>query len=364
MVKLASHFIKDHTDETGLILNQGWAGEEDVDYSTVDCPLVHLLHAAETLRRNQHVFADEIFEFCRKNAEHLYHRGFDFPTEGEPCTEDGSIACQAWGLAAAYNQLPEADSKWIELSESLVEFHSKLEMYGTDIRTDGSSLRFWESMYESDNYGPSINAGHAWTLWSACARWELYRATSAFRHLRQCWQHTMNAAHTFDQRGASHPCYTPDIIPAPMHDDSWGDPAKKYEGRMTSASLGWGYPDTVSASGMYVYIVAAQIWYHSCGYDPAEGYPINAVIEGQTLTPATPLPCTRIALAGLPEKPLTVQNLDQEVLVTLTIDGAADATLELQGAQDVERKSPTEWVFKAPEGSVRMGFYTAAQEDL
>jgi hypothetical protein len=78
--------------------------------------------------------------------------------------------------------LDEPDPAWLQLSEELMRFHGKLEMSGPSVQTNGSSIRFWETQYESDSYGPSINASHGWTLWSAYARWELHRATGDYAH--------------------------------------------------------------------------------------------------------------------------------------------------------------------------------------
>ena len=78
-----------------------------MDYPTVDCCLVHLIRAAEFLQAQQRDHAEKLWPICRLMADHLHQRGFDLPTGGEACTEDGSIAYQAWGLATAYNRLPD-----------------------------------------------------------------------------------------------------------------------------------------------------------------------------------------------------------------------------------------------------------------
>jgi len=349
--EMCRHVLNDHCDDEGVIWNQNFKDETPVDYSTVDCPLVHLLVAARVLEPFDPTLSCELLGFCRKQAEHLYKRGFDFPTEGEPCTEDGSIACQAWGLAFAFNNLENPDPRWVTLAAELMDFHSKLEMFGTDARSDGSSLRFWESMYESDNYGPSINAGHGWTLWSAYARWELYLATGDSRHLFQSWRHTIPVANKFDDRGASFPCYTPDLIPAAPHDDQWGDAERRYEGRITSIPVAWGYQDTISMSGMFLFLFAPESWYRSCGFDPSSGLCANAKYVDGKLTPATPLPCERIALTCCPSKPLELLNLSRETEVTISID-SKPADPQFPGAENVYQLTENSWRFSAPEGRV------------
>lgn len=282
---LCEHYLRDHVDETGVIWNQNWDHETPVDYSTVDCPLIHLIEAEKVLRDIDPDLAVRLAVVCRKQAEHLLHRGFDFPTEGEPCTEDGSIACQAWGLARAYNELPNPDPAWVDLATDLMSYHAKLELSGEDIRLDGSSLRFWETMYETEEWGPSINAGHGWTLWSAFARMELFRATGDFEVLWQAWRHTMCVASRQEADGLYPPCFTPDPVPSLPHDDTWGDPERKAEGRTTSSLCGMRKPEGYSMSGMFLWILYPKIWSHTCGYDPDSGRLINARLEDGLVIP-------------------------------------------------------------------------------
>ena len=124
----------------------------------------------------------------------IFQKSYRTPAENRPTISIavGSISrgrpCRRWfhppglGLAAAYNGLPNPDPRWLTLSAELMAFHAKLELSGAtfDLMV---SLR-WETM-GNRGYGPSINAGHGWTIWSAWARWELYRATGTFAHLSQ-----------------------------------------------------------------------------------------------------------------------------------------------------------------------------------
>jgi len=285
---LCAHYLKDHVDAQGVIWNQNWDHETPVDYSTVDCPMIHLLEAMAVLQEVDPEVSARLAVVCRKQAEHLYARGFEFPTEGEPCTEDGSIACQAWGLARAYNELPDPDPAWLTLAGELMDYHAKLELSGQDIRIDGSSLRFWETMYETDEWGPSINAGHGWTLWSAFARLELFRATDSFEDLWQAWRHTMCVVSRQTEEGLFPPCFTPDPIPSLPHDDAWGDPERRAEGRMSSAKAGMKYPEGFSMSGMFLWILFPHIWANTCGYDPGTGRLINARLEEGKVIPHCP----------------------------------------------------------------------------
>lgn len=316
---LVTHYLSDHVDADGVIWNQNWPDETPVDYGTVDCPLVHLIEAWKTLRVYDAQLAEAVLTVCQRQAAHLYQRGFDFPTEGEPCTEDGSIACQAWGLAYAYNHLPDTDPAWIELATQLMAYHAKLECSGTDARVNGSSLRFWETMYETDAWGPSINAGHGWTLWSACARYELFVATGRFEHLERAWRHTGCVAARLQSDGSFPACWTPDPVPSLAHDDGWGDPQRRAEGRQTTAHAGMAFPPGASMSGMHLFVTAPQMWYRCCGLDVAGNQVVNAQCDASgdvvALTPHTPLPCDMVALGSDPQRALRITGLAHSVTV-------------------------------------------------
>ena len=294
-VRFCGHFLSEHVDENGVVWNQNTAVESKHDYCTVDAPILNMLKAGRKLLEMGEPLGTEMVARVRKGVAYLHRRGFSFATEGESCTEDGSMACTAWTLAGAYNELDDPDPAWLELAERMMDHHAKLEMRGDDIRIDGSSIRFWETQYETGDYGPSINASHGWTLWSALARWELFRATGEFEQLWQCWRHSVNVAHRLDARGAFPCCFTPDIIPSPPHGSGAGlSDAGKHESRMTSAFAGLGYPATLSMSGMHLFVTAPRMWYRTCGYDPKTGRLINARLEGDRLIPNTPVDCERI----------------------------------------------------------------------
>lgn len=329
---VAAHFLAEHTDEQGMIWNENTPDARH-DYSTIDAPAVHLLRAGTLLQSQGVPLGQALLDRVRKNVDAVLERGLDFPTEGQPCTEDGSIACAAWLLATAYTEMENPDPAWLTFAEELMRFHGKLEMSGDDIRTDGSSIRFWETMYESDDYGPSINASHGWTLWSASARWELFLATGGFDHLWQAWRHSVNVAHRLDGRGAFPVCFTPDVIPAPPHPDSWHQ-ASRHEGRMTSAYLAMDYPSSLSMSGMHLFITAPRMWYDTCGYDGVAGRLVNLSHHDGRLQSHTPLPVKRIALRLKQGERIVLGPLRPDGEVTL-VTGQA---LEVEGLREIRRE--------------------------
>ena len=318
LVGLVEHYLADHLEPgMGIIWNQNWPDEKPVDYTTEDCCLVHLLRAAEILEQGHKSLANTLWSICRLMADHLLARGFSFPTEGEPCTEDGSIACQAWGLATAYNAFSDPDPAWLSLAQDLMAYHAKLEMSGNDCRTNGSTIRFGETMYESQEWGPSINAGHGWTIWSAWARWEIFRATGAFDDLLQAWNHSCCVAAKIQPDGSIPPCYTPDPIPTIPHDDAWGDELRRYEARMTTAEAGMRFTAGRSMSSMHLFIFAPVAWASTCGLDLTSGMCVNARREGDRLI-ANGTGLNQLALKGHLSTTLTVEGLAKEVTVWRT----------------------------------------------
>lgn len=312
---ICRHFIDDHIDERGVIWNQNFDHETPVDYSTVDAPMVHLMAAGKLLAGEGDDLGHELLGICRQQAEHLLARGFDFPTEGEPCSDEGSIACAAWALARSYNELQEPDGAWLSLAQDLLAYHNKMRLSGVDIRLDGSSVRFWETMYESNDWGPSINAGHGWSLWHAHAHMEVFRATSNFEDLWQAWRATLCVASKMKSDGSFPPCFTPDPIPALPHDDAWGGPARRHEGRMSSAMYGPGYPECSSMSSMHLFLIAPRLWYHTSGWDPKTGRVVNGRIEGDRFIPHTALPCQNLCLGSTPNPGVLYTGLAHEVMM-------------------------------------------------
>lgn len=328
LVALLDHFLDAHVGRSGAVYNIRYE-DTPQDYSTVDAPLVHIVHAARAIETSHPRISRSAFAAARGIADFILSRGFAFPTEGEQCTEDGSIACAAWSLAFAANELPEPDARWLPFARELLEFHRKLEMTGTDVRTDGSTIRFWETMYESDDWGPSINAGHAWTLWTAFAEWEMHRATGEYHWLKAAWKRTLCVASKARPDGGFPVCFTPDPVPQTPHadvsaaDESGDDVASEgyqREGEVTTVTAGNAYTASLSASSMFLFVFASTSWYHTCGLDPDTGEAINATYHEGLLIPDTPAGCDTIALFSSPKSRLRVSGLRPGKTLSLVID--------------------------------------------
>ncbi len=142
------------------------------DYTTVCCPMIPLVDMTIFLEKLSDPRAEIFKKAALQMAEHLYKRGFSFPTEGHekesetPSLEDGSISCTALALFYCCAHI-EANKKYIDFAKEIMNFHNAWSMSTPDARINGSSFRWWETLWEGDGQGPAICAGHAWTVWRA-----------------------------------------------------------------------------------------------------------------------------------------------------------------------------------------------------
>lgn len=142
------------------------------DYTTVCCPMIPLVDMALFLKEQSDPRAEVFETAAAQMAEYLDKRGFDFPTEGHeketqnPTLEDGPISCTALALFYYCAHIKRNDS-YIEFAKEIMRFHNAWSMSTPDARINGSSFRWWETLWEGDGQGPAICAGHAWTIWRA-----------------------------------------------------------------------------------------------------------------------------------------------------------------------------------------------------
>ena len=164
-VKLAEHFMEEHIQEEGMVVCENHPGKI-IDYSTVHATVCGFIRLAELLKEKDREKSQAFMQQAEKIADYVCRRGLAFPTEGEPCTEDGSMACSVITLLWAYIHIG-SKAEYLETAERILHSHRMLVLDGTDCRMKNSSLRFWETQYETRDWGPSINVGHAWTIWGA-----------------------------------------------------------------------------------------------------------------------------------------------------------------------------------------------------
>ncbi len=336
---LARHIQQEHLDERGRIINQNFPSEPGTDYSTVHIPVLSFLRWAHRLEPNDPDNAAFMADIARKIADHVWKRGLDFPTEGEPCTEDGSMACAAATLLYAYRFL-EAKPEYLRTAKELLEKHRMLELDGTDCRMKGSTVRFWETQYETRDWGPSINAGHGWTIWTSEAKAQLACIEGDFSALLESYEGFVTNMCKMHESGGLYCCYTPDMIPGLPHaycPEGMTDPGlSETDLRPTTTHLGMRFPNgAFAASGNYYLIRAAEIWDHISGLDLENGVAVNGVYaDGDFVSAAPRFSC--LLLRGNGSIRITMQEIRElEVLW--------DRAFEIKGGTIVRREGK-KWV--------------------
>lgn len=308
-VRLAEHFICEHMND-GMVVCQNMPESDGTDYSTVHAPICGLIKLAQIIEDEQPEKAHWLRQHAEALADHVYRRGFTFPTEGEPCTEDGSVSCSAITLLWAYRWLTPKP-EYLQLARALIEQHDALVLRGADCRQKNSSVRFWETQYESRDWGPSINAGHAWSIWTAEAKALLAEITGEFALLRDSYEGFVTNISKVRENGAMPSCFTPDMIPGTPHAPCvWGGTEEIVdvtEMRPTSTHLALDYVrKTYSCSGNYFLIKAAELWDHICGIDFTNSIGINGVLTAGRFTPAAKAIKTLI-MQGAPKQTVIVK---------------------------------------------------------
>ncbi len=165
--------LLDHyTDGSGAVIR------EDCDYTTVCCPMITIVDAAKFTENTDKDRSHKYFAAARRMAEHLYRRGLQFPTEGEISAdtedemEDGSISCTALALLY-YCKNVERNDAFIRKAKEILDVHDCWVMQTPIAQMHGSTVRWWETLWEGDADGPALCCGHAWSIWRAEAD-ELY----------------------------------------------------------------------------------------------------------------------------------------------------------------------------------------------
>jgi hypothetical protein len=154
---------------------------------------------------------------ARKLAEHIYRRGFSFPTEGgdtdeaEEQMEDGSISCSALALLYYCAKMERVD-RYISRAKEFLDFHEAWVIEVPDANMYRSSLRWWETRWEGDGDGPALCCGHAWTIWRSEADYWYYKLTGD----KEYWEKALCGFTTnfakFDREGHGKSVYNADYI--------------------------------------------------------------------------------------------------------------------------------------------------------
>ncbi len=213
-VKIAEAHLKAHQRADGAIMRYGWRGK--IDYTTVIAPLLSLsLLYREMCRRNDSR-AGRMKECILKGADYLLRRGMEFPTEGVPVhlrwTEDGSISCTALSLLAVCRYV-ENRSAYLKRAEEILRFHDAWHIETFDARSCDTTFRYWETQWENEGEGHSINCGHGWNLWRGTAMFYYAVLTENAEAFRESFNTFQAVLCNFHPDGRVTSCFTPDYLP-------------------------------------------------------------------------------------------------------------------------------------------------------
>lgn len=308
-IGLAKHFMNEHIQEDGMIVCENHPGKI-VDYSTVHAEVCGFIRLAELLIEKDREEACVFLKQAEKIANHVCERGLDFPTEGEACTEDGSMTCSAITLLWAYLRI-KPKMEYLKTAEEILQYHRMLVMDGADCRMRNSSLRFWETQYETRDWGPSINAGHAWTIWSAEALALLALIKCDIHMLKDSYEGFITNMCKVQGNGAMPCCYTPDMIPGSPHAPCvWGvndGMENNVDTRPTTTHLGMSFVrHTYAASGNYFLIKGAELWGHISGIWTEKQVAINGIYKDNIFESKAP-DFSELLISTLPEKNMVIR---------------------------------------------------------
>ena len=187
------------------------------DFSTVCAPMIPILDMANFMIERDPGLSEKYFAAADRLAEYLYRRGFDFPTENAESKtfgeerEEGSISCTALSLLY-YCQKGKRVEKYIECAKRILDYHENWIIRTPRAEAFRSTLRWWETLWEGDATGPSICAGHSWTLWRAEADFWYYALTGDRTHRDKAMASFMTNIAKVEANGRMTAVYTPDLI--------------------------------------------------------------------------------------------------------------------------------------------------------
>ncbi len=274
--ELVAHYMRD-----GMVFN----GE---DYTTVCCPMIPLVDMACFLRNRGDARAQIFDDAARQMAEFLLRRGLHFPTEGEvsaqtdPEFEDGAISCTA--LALLYyclhlRRVPE----YVQFAKEVLDLHRAWMIYTPDARMQGSSFRWWETIWEGDGQGPAICAGHAWTIWTAEALFDYGILAHDDRAMLDSWNGWITNWAKTQPDGTMYSCYEADFIRGGGYMGTKAGLAQLAgEDLSIRYQTAHGYPQHIDSSlSRYAWARAADTWLQTAALLWIDGQilPIHAHLE-------------------------------------------------------------------------------------
>jgi hypothetical protein len=275
--QLALHLIAEHQDASGALINVSCHNNgvlQEVDYTTCATPVLGLIRAGKLLNDQGFACAEKILNGAEKACDHLVKRGLSFPTETIPevfFIDEGSIACTALTLIYGYLFLKQKQV-YRQWAEKLLRLHDIWIIRTPLCSLYASSFRYWENSWETQDWGPSINGGHGWTIWGAAARYYNYFISRDFTDLVDSFAGFVSNMPKLRDDGAMYSSFTPDYITGGFDHNGY---------QFDLQYLAHDFPRrTLAASGSYFLIRAGETWFHTSalGFWQGRVLALNGVI--------------------------------------------------------------------------------------
>lgn len=189
-VNALNTIIDFYQKENGGLMRYSKYYEKYFDYSTVCCLIIPIIDMANYFKDKNETLYQKYKTSSDQLAEHLFNRGYSFPTETEETDEageemeDGSISCTALSLLYYCGNI-ERKQKYVDKALEILNVHEAWVTKTPIAQMYRSSLRWWETRWEGDKDGPALCMGHAWSIWRAEADYWAYVATKDEKWLKK-----------------------------------------------------------------------------------------------------------------------------------------------------------------------------------
>ena len=197
-------------------LETSWAVKKE-DYTTVCAPVIPIVDMAIFLKDRDRKRSDRYFTSARKICEHLCNRGMFFPSEGgrsdktKDFLPDGSVANTILNILY-YCKNVDKDDKMLNYAKRVMDLHDNYVIKTPRAQMLGSTLRWWETLWEGDKNGPALNCGHAWTIWRAESDYLYYEITGDEVYKNKALNGFGTNFAKIDEKGNSYAIYQVDDI--------------------------------------------------------------------------------------------------------------------------------------------------------
>lgn len=257
------------------------------DYTTVTCLMLYIVDLVIALRQIDDDRADYFAECADKIADFVHRRGMHFPTEGgasdlaEEQMEEGSISCSALTLLY-YCAHIRYDKQYIDTARRILHLHESWQIPSINCNLNGSTLRWWETLWEGDADGPALCCGHAWTIWRAEADFWYAILEKDTQALLRSYNGFMSNYAKIQDDGSSYAVYQPEFITG----GGFANSSDECEFRVKR-----GFPkQTDSGLSRYVFSRAADTWLYTAAiiHTPEFSGVLNAQIKDGWLYPDVP----------------------------------------------------------------------------